>query len=118
MATGLTELGAFLRKLRIDRRELLRDMAEKLNVSMSFLSSVENGKKNMPSDWVDKIPSLYKLTDTQKKELDAAIAESENGIGIKFNGLSEDDKRLSVAFARKIKNLDSKEQQILQQILF
>ena len=45
----LTMLGKFLRKLRIDRNELLKDMAGKLDVTVSFLSSVENGKKKMPS---------------------------------------------------------------------
>ena len=118
MANGLTQLGAFLRKLRIDRREYLRDMAAKLGVSMSFLSSVENGKKNMPSEWMTKIPPLYGLTDSQRAELDAAIAESEKGIGLKFNGLSPEEKRLSVAFARKIQELSPKEQKVLQGLLF
>ena len=45
----LTALGRFLRKIRIDRNELLKDMADKLEVSASFLSAVENGKKSMPS---------------------------------------------------------------------
>jgi transcriptional regulator with XRE-family HTH domain len=44
----LTQLGIFLRKLRLDRGEILKDMAIKLNVSSSFLSAVENGKKRIP----------------------------------------------------------------------
>ena len=43
----LTSLGRFLRKLRIDRGEILKNMAEKLEVTSSFLSAVENGKKRM-----------------------------------------------------------------------
>ena len=114
----LTQLGRFLRKLRIDRNELLRDMSRKLEVTMSFLSSVENGKKSMPSEWVARISALYKLSETQEKDLDAAVAESEKGIGVKFDGLSPEQRRMSVAFARKIKTLDSKEQKVLQQVLF
>lgn len=38
----VTAFGKFLRIL----REILKDMAEKLNVTSSFLSAVENGKKN------------------------------------------------------------------------
>lgn len=41
----ITPIGKFLRKLRIDTGEILKDMAEKLHVSPSFLSAVENGKK-------------------------------------------------------------------------
>jgi len=117
MNGGLTQLGKFLRKLRIDRGEFLRDMAAKLGVAMSFLSSVENGKKSMPSDWVAKIPELYNLNDAQKAEFDVAVAESEKGIGVKFLGLSEENKKLSVAFARKIQSLSHRDQMLLQEIL-
>lgn len=88
----LTQLGKFLRKLRIDRGELLRDMAAKLNLAMSFLSSVENGKKSMPPEWVSKIPELYNFTNPQKSDFDVAVAESEKGIGVKFAGLPEENK--------------------------
>ena len=37
----LTELGKILRKIRIDRQELLRDMAGTLGVSVAYLSAVE-----------------------------------------------------------------------------
>ena len=40
----LTSLGIFLRKLRLEQREVLKYMADKLGVSASFLSAVENGK--------------------------------------------------------------------------
>ena len=113
----LTQLGKFLRKLRIDRSELLRDMAKKLDVALSFLSAVENGKKNMPSEWIIKLADLYTLSDEQKKDLDAAVAESEKGIGVKFTGLSADERKLSVAFARKIKSLSASEQTQLERIL-
>lgn len=104
--------------MRIDRRELLRDMAAGLGVSMSFLSSVENGKKKMPSEWVAKIPELYSFTDAQKKEFDMAVSESEKGIAVKFDGLSDEERRMSVAFARKIKNLKPEERHLLQEMLF
>lgn len=116
--TTLTDLGRFLRKLRIDRGELLRDMAAKLGVAISFLSSVENGKKNMPSEWGAKIASLYKLSIEQKHEFDLAVAESEKGVGVKFDGLSLQSRRISAAFARKVKTFTPSEREKLEQILF
>lgn len=115
---GLTPLGKFLRKLRIDRGELLRDMSGKLGVAMSFLSAVENGKKSMPTEWVQRIPELYGLTDVQKAELDTAVAESEKGISVKFGELPEESRKLSVAFARKIQTLNPQERKALQDLLF
>ena len=43
----LTEFGKILRKLRIDRQELLRDMAKNLEVSSAYLSAVETGKRKI-----------------------------------------------------------------------
>ena len=114
----LTRLGRFLRKLRIDRSELLRDMAAKLDVAISFLSSVENGNKSMPSEWVAKISEGYCLSDEQKRELDSAVADSEKGIGVRFEGLSPESRQLSVAFARKVKSFTRAERDRLKEILF
>lgn len=41
----VTAFGKFCRKLRIDRGQIMLDMAESLQVSPAFLSAVENGKK-------------------------------------------------------------------------
>lgn len=113
----LTRLGRFLRKLRIDRSELLKDMAKRLGVTVSFLSAVENGKKSMPSDWVAKLSMEYEFSSEQKHELDDAVAESEKGIAVKFDGMSQECRQLSVAFARKISSLTVDEQIQLQSIL-
>ena len=55
----VTAFGKFCRKLRIDRGQIMLDMAESLQVSPAFLSAVENGKKNVPAQWRDKIVKAY-----------------------------------------------------------
>lgn len=114
----LTQLGKFLRKLRIDRGELLKDMASKLGVAVSFVSAVENGKKRMPTEWAPLISKIYEFTESQQKDFDVAIAESEKSVDVRFDGLSPENRQLSVAFARKIKNLGKAEQEQLMKILF
>ena len=54
----MTELGIALRKIRLDKHELLREMAAKLNVSSAFLSAVETGKKRPPANFVNKISMI------------------------------------------------------------
>ena len=44
---NVTKLGIALRKIRLDRQELLKNMADKLKVSSAFLSAVETGKKRL-----------------------------------------------------------------------
>ena len=42
----ITPFGKYLRKLRIDHDEKLKDMAAKLGVTGSYLSAVEIGKRD------------------------------------------------------------------------
>lgn len=50
----LTSFGKILHKHRIDCFERLLDMADKLGVSVSFLSSVEISKRSIPVGMEDK----------------------------------------------------------------
>ena len=59
----LTEFGKFSRKLRIDNGELLKDMAIKLNVTVSYLSAVEIGKRNIPEKWEEEKPIFVGASD-------------------------------------------------------
>ena len=114
----LTSLGRFLRKLRIDRGEILKNMAEKLEVTSSFLSAVENGKKRMPSAWNSKICELYGLDDGQKREFTKAIAETEEAIEMSFADANIGRRELAVSFARKFTDIDDAQAEAIRKILF
>ena len=101
----LTNFGKFCRKLRIDRSELLIDMAEKLNVSTAFLSSVENGKKKPPVEWKDIIATSYNLDQKANEEFNGCFFEARNINSIDISTLHNENKDLMLAFARKIDTL-------------
>lgn len=65
----VTEFGKFCRKLRIDNDEHMVNMAEKLGVTSSYLSAVENGKRKVPEEWFNEISKHYTLTSSQIIEL-------------------------------------------------
>lgn len=113
----LTNLGKFLRKLRIDHGEILRDMAENLGVSSAFLSAVENGKKKMPDAWLAKIKELYCLNEAQVAELKEAIIESSNTVEINIRNASVHNRQLAVSFARQFDSLDDETSKKLFNIL-
>lgn len=73
----LTEFGKFLRKLRIDNGELLKDMSIKLNVTPSFLSMVETGRRSVPKKWEEEIEKIYSLSLKQKEELISILNRNE-----------------------------------------
>ena len=72
----VTPYGKFLRKLRIDRSERLEDMAENLGVSKSYLSLIENGAREVRSQFSSKIADIYHLTSDQCKDLILAASET------------------------------------------
>lgn len=114
----LTRFGKFCRKLRIDRGELLKDMAEKLGVTPSFLSAVETGIKNVPKDWFEKITKVYSLNEKEKEELYDAIQNSQLTVKFSLKELKPDEQDLVLAFARELKSLNDESKKRIQSILF
>ena len=57
----VTAFGKILRKMRIDCSEVLGAMASRLGVSAAYLSSIENGGREIPDSLVAKIAQVYGL---------------------------------------------------------
>jgi len=113
----LTEFGKECRKLRIDKGEFLADMAGKLGVAASFLSAVENGKKNVPRDWCKKLQEIYRLSVSDYERFVNAAERSASQVKITIDGLSDGKKDLILSFARSFDKLQTKEQEEIFAIL-
>lgn len=112
-----TVLGKFLRRLRIDNDELLKNMADKLQVASSTLSSIENGRRNPPNGFAKKIEAAYKLTKIQQENLAEAILASQKEVQLRVNDMREQDRELAVAFARRFENLSDADKERIKEIL-
>lgn len=101
----LTPFGRFLRKLRIDRGEIMKDMADKLQVTASFLSAVEVGKKSAPDSWVPSLGRLYDLGDLCSLQHLVDLSKPEFKVEVPRDS---DDLRRETAlmFARKVGAMD------------
>lgn len=113
----LSPFGKLCRKLRIDNGELLKDMAEKLNVTPAYLSAVEVGKRNVPSDWPKKIVEAYTLDIMKFKEFQEAAKESKLNLKLDLKKFQESDKELVLAFARKFSELTSEDKERIKIML-
>jgi HTH-type transcriptional regulator, competence development regulator len=113
----LTLFGKFCRKLRIDNGDLLKDMAGKLEVTSSYLSAVENGKRNVPHNWIDKISDLYSLSSEDYNELKQAVEASKKVVKLDFTDFSSEDKNTILALAREFKGLDEDDKIKIKNIL-
>ena len=101
----LTKVGRYLRQIRLDNNEILRDMALRLGVTSAFLSAVENGKKKMPKKLRDKLILEYGMDECGIVQLDDAVLESNDVVDINIKAMSEPKKELAVSFARSFENL-------------
>ena len=102
----VNNFGKFCRKLRIDKNELLYDMAAKLGVSSAFLSKVENGKKKPPKEWRETLINSYELNEKEIQQLDQCMFEAQNYDSIDISYMNESDKMMMLSFARKFNSID------------
>lgn len=82
------------------------DMAKVLGVRIPFLSAVENGKKNVPSDWAEKLISHYNLSSEEQNALLQAIEESRTQYKIPMENAGIQQRRAALQFARSFDEMD------------
>ena len=105
----MTNLGVFLRKIRLDRRELMKDMATNLGVSSAFLSALENGKKKVPANFVDSFCRVYNLNDSQRDDLASAAEESLQEVRLNLVNTTPAQHQAAVSFAKALNGLTDDE---------
>ena len=101
-----TSFGEFMRLLRVKNHEVMGDVAKMLGVKVPFLSAVENGKKNVPTEWVDKIVNYYNLNEEEQSDLKEAIEESKTQYKIIANDSGVNQRKAALQFARSFDEMD------------
>lgn len=101
-----TSFGEFMRILRVKNHEVMGDVAKMLGVKVPFLSAVENGKKNVPSEWIDKIVDHYSLNEDERLKLEEAIEESKTQYKIIMNDSGVNQRKVALQFARSFDGMD------------
>jgi transcriptional regulator with XRE-family HTH domain len=107
----VTELGKFLRKLRIDHGEVMKEMADRLGFTSAYLSAIELGKRSIPEGFSSKIIGMYGLDKTTSESLELLVAANSGEVHIDIVNANEDDQKLAVFFAKKFPEL-SEEQKL------
>ncbi len=105
---GYTKFGEMLRVLRIRNHEVMGDLAKVLNVSTSFLSAVECGKKNVPDSWVNTLTEHYGLTGKERAEMMEAIDMSKTSMKINLTEETGYRRELALQFQRSFNDMDEK----------
>jgi transcriptional regulator with XRE-family HTH domain len=101
-----TKFGELLRILRVKHHEVMGDMAKFLGISLPFLSAVENGKRNVPSEWIDKICAHYNMTAKERSELEQAAEESKTQYKVVTASAGAYQRKAAMQFARSFDKMD------------
>ena len=113
----LTLLGKKLRILRINTGETIVEMSQKLDMSTSYLSSIENGKRKIPKNFLENLFKNYKLTKEDKEDFENSYEMSLQEAKINLSKLSNEKKELSLLYARKIEGLSDEKIKVIKEFL-
>lgn len=113
----ISKFGICIRKIRNEKKDSLRQMAQKLDISAAFLSAMEVGRKLVPVEYIEKVKQIYNLTSEQEAELENSIYETNNRVHIELSLMNDAQKDVSLLFARKIKNADEDLLERLKEVL-
>ncbi len=113
----LTNFGKKLRILRINTGETIVEMSEKLGLSTSYLSSIENGKRKIPKDLLENVFKNYDFSKEDRQEIQKSYEMSLQEAVIDFTELSDEKKEVSLLYARKIDDLSEDKLKMLKEFL-
>ena len=112
-----TKFGEFMRVLRVMNHEVMGDIANLFGVSLPFLSAVENGKKNVPGEWVEKIIEHYSLNNDEVGELLESIEQSKTQMKLDLKSASFFQRSAALQFARSFENMDEETAKKIMELL-
>ena len=104
--TMLTKFGKFLRVLRMERGELLKNMAENLKISSAYLSSIEMGNREIPKSLPQDLIQKYNLTEEEQVEMQKAVSASIKTIDISLANTTNLQKEAALVFARNLEKMN------------
>lgn len=87
-------------------------MSEKAEISMSYMSAIENGARKIPKNLTDKIINIYELSEEEIRNLKDAELKSLDEISIDLSVLDNNQKEIAILLSRKLPEAKSIEELI------
>lgn len=113
----MSPYGVVIREIRAERRVSLKQMADAVGFSSSYLSAIELGTKGAPKEeLIDKTISYFNLTKNQQTSLRAAAKQSSQTIRIPI-GAPPSVFRLMHSMGERASELTAREIRIIECVL-
>ncbi len=116
---GVTAFGKELRKMRIDASEVLGTMATKIGLSPAYLSSIENGQRDIPDSLIPALAKAYNLSKERQEELEEIKAQVKGAVDVNFEDKKDnaDYVETAVMFARDFSKLSEEQILLMKELL-
>ena len=112
-----TEYGKAVRKYRIDTGKTTKEMADYLDCTVSYLSAVEVGNKEVTESLLDNTIKFFKKYGVDASDLKSKALLSKRSLEMTWEDFSIDDKQIALSFARTLPEMTASEKQRLKKIL-
>jgi transcriptional regulator with XRE-family HTH domain len=111
-------LSFFMKRLRLDNNdETMTEMAKRLKISVSYLSSIENEKRNLTDEMFAQISQVYNLTEKEQSELNYLRNLSGSKLNIKLDNLTPSTKKTTVKFLSNVDTLSESDLERINKII-
>lgn len=117
MTMKLTPFGEQVRVLRLKESMRLNTMASALDVSSSYLSGVETGRKELSDKFVDRVYDFFGQRGIEAKELYRLAEQSRKEVKIKTEGMDNESREIVAEFARRFNKLPQEKKREMKQLL-
>ncbi len=112
-----TEFGKAVQQLRQLAGLTLFEVAEKMGMSTAFLSAVENGRKRVPDDFVEKLGRAVPSAQAQSNVLESLANQARKQVVLPLPSANRQDADLATVLARKFNNLSDEQKARIRAIL-
>lgn len=106
----MNSLTIFLKQLRLkNNNERLSDMAKRLGISASYLSSIETNKRKLNNKLFEKIKKEYNLTSSEVNELDILRNLAAKELSVSLQDMDDERKETLVKFLSNVDELSTED---------
>ncbi len=109
-----TQFGKELKKLRIDGGMTLMDMAKTLELSASFLSAIETGRKRIPDGMLERLVEKFSEVNAARHKFEVLINQARHEVRMPLEDASFRDAELATALARRFSSMSDEEKDRLR----
>lgn len=113
----VTEFGKILKSIRLRNGQKQKDMAKLLHVSDSYLSHLENGRKNPTPEFLERLFNHYDVDEENIYNIESLVGKKDDYLIVNIAGLRRESKGLFLSFIANFNDLTDNQKKGIENIV-